>query len=116
MEKVIRGKVFVAGDNIDTDQIIPAKYLSYNPSIAEERKFFGKFAMKPFLSQGVYLAAVALKDFSWVEAHYDGLVKGTTCTFDSSFDSSSELHYLAKKNTSSDGKSYDVVLVEETVQ
>lgn len=45
MEKMIRGKVFVAGDNIDTDQIIPAKYLSYNPADAEERKFFGRYAM-----------------------------------------------------------------------
>ncbi len=45
MEKMICGKVFVAGDNIDTDQIIPAKYLSYDPSTPEERKFFGKYAM-----------------------------------------------------------------------
>jgi 3-isopropylmalate/(R)-2-methylmalate dehydratase small subunit len=41
----IRGKVFVAGDNIDTDQIIPAEFLTYNPSDPTERKFFGKFAM-----------------------------------------------------------------------
>ncbi len=45
MENVIRGKVFVVGDNIDTDQIIPAEYLSYNPADAEERKYFGKYAM-----------------------------------------------------------------------
>jgi 3-isopropylmalate/(R)-2-methylmalate dehydratase small subunit len=45
MEKIIRGKAFVAGDNVDTDQIIPAEYLSYNPSIADERRYFGKFAM-----------------------------------------------------------------------
>jgi 3-isopropylmalate/(R)-2-methylmalate dehydratase small subunit len=45
MENVIHGKVFVVGDNIDTDQIIPAEYLSYNPSLAEERKYFGKYAM-----------------------------------------------------------------------
>ena len=45
MEDTIKGKVFVVGDNIDTDQIIPAEYLSYNPAIAEERKFFGKYAM-----------------------------------------------------------------------
>ena len=45
MENVIHGKVFVVGDNIDTDQIIPAEYLSYNPSIPEERKCFGKYAM-----------------------------------------------------------------------
>ncbi|MHC4294190.1 MAG: LeuD/DmdB family oxidoreductase small subunit [Planctomycetota bacterium] len=45
MEKVIRGKAFVLGDNIDTDQIIPAEYLSYNPGDAEERKFFGRYAL-----------------------------------------------------------------------
>ena len=45
MEKTIRGKAFVLGDNIDTDQIIPAEYLSYNPSDAAERKFFGKYAL-----------------------------------------------------------------------
>ena len=45
MEKIIRGKAFVVGDNIDTDQIIPAEYLSYNPADAEERKYFGMYAM-----------------------------------------------------------------------
>ncbi|HOD80388.1 MAG: 2,3-dimethylmalate dehydratase small subunit [Planctomycetes bacterium ADurb.Bin126] len=45
MNQIIRGKAFVAGDNIDTDQIIPAEYLSYNPSDPAERKFFGKHAM-----------------------------------------------------------------------
>ncbi len=45
MEKTIRGKAFVLGDNVDTDQIIPAEYLSYNPAIAEERRYFGKYAL-----------------------------------------------------------------------
>ncbi len=45
MDKTIRGKAYVVGDNIDTDQIIPAKYLSYNPADAEERKYFGMYAM-----------------------------------------------------------------------
>jgi 3-isopropylmalate/(R)-2-methylmalate dehydratase small subunit len=44
MESVIRGKAYVLGDNIDTDQIIPAQYLSFNPAIPEERKFFGMYA------------------------------------------------------------------------
>jgi len=44
-DKTIRGKVFVVGDNVDTDQIIPAQYLTYNPSDPSERKFFGKYAM-----------------------------------------------------------------------
>jgi len=45
MEKIFRGPVFVVGDNIDTDQIIPAEYLSYNPSDPKERKYFGRYAM-----------------------------------------------------------------------
>ena len=45
MEKTIRGKVFVLGDNVDTDQIIPAEYLSYNPADPAERKFFGRYAL-----------------------------------------------------------------------
>ena len=45
MQNIITGKAYVLGDNVDTDQIIPAQYLSYNPSIPEERKFFGMYAM-----------------------------------------------------------------------
>ncbi|MGN6505356.1 MAG: hypothetical protein ACTHM6_07320 [Tepidisphaeraceae bacterium] len=44
MQTVITGKVYVLGDNIDTDQIIPAEYLKYDPSKPEERKFFGMYA------------------------------------------------------------------------
>jgi 3-isopropylmalate/(R)-2-methylmalate dehydratase small subunit len=45
MENVIRGKAYVLGDNIDTDQIIPAHYLMYNPAIPEEREQFGRYAL-----------------------------------------------------------------------
>ena len=45
MDKVIRGKVYVLGDNIDTDQIIPAGYLKYDPTIAAERRIFGRYAL-----------------------------------------------------------------------
>ena len=45
METILTGKAYVLGDNIDTDQIIPASYLSFNPSIPEERKYFGMYAM-----------------------------------------------------------------------
>jgi 3-isopropylmalate/(R)-2-methylmalate dehydratase small subunit len=45
MQHVITGKAFVLGDNVDTDQIIPAQYLTYNPAIPDEYKMFGKYAL-----------------------------------------------------------------------
>jgi len=45
MDEVIRGKVYVLGDDVDTDQIIPAEYLTYNPAIEEERRQFGRYAL-----------------------------------------------------------------------
>jgi 3-isopropylmalate/(R)-2-methylmalate dehydratase small subunit len=45
MLKIISGKAYVLGDNIDTDQIIPAQYLTYNPAIPAEYKMFGKYAL-----------------------------------------------------------------------
>ncbi len=43
-QSVIRGKAYVMGDDIDTDQIIPAEYLKFSTSDPEERKFFGMYA------------------------------------------------------------------------
>ena len=40
----IRGKVYVLGDNIDTDQIIPAQYLNLVPTIPEEYEKLGSYA------------------------------------------------------------------------
>src|SRR5437879_5748786 len=45
MQETITGKAYVLGDNVDTDQIIPAQYLTFNPSIPEEYKQFGKHAL-----------------------------------------------------------------------
>jgi 3-isopropylmalate/(R)-2-methylmalate dehydratase small subunit len=45
MKDTISGKVYCLGDNIDTDQIIPAQYLSLNPAIAKEREAFGCYAL-----------------------------------------------------------------------
>lgn len=45
MKQQIRGKVYVLGDNIDTDQIIPAEHLVYSLTDPEERKLYGKYAL-----------------------------------------------------------------------
>ena len=42
---VFAGRVYVLGDNIDTDQIIPAKYLNLVPTIPEEYRKLGSHAM-----------------------------------------------------------------------
>lgn len=43
--RVIRGKCFVTKDNIDTDQIIPAEYLTLVPSKPDEYEKLGSYAL-----------------------------------------------------------------------
>lgn len=38
MTQMVRGKVFVFGDNVDTDQIYPGKYVEYT-EIEDIRKY-----------------------------------------------------------------------------
>ncbi len=45
MKEFIKGKAYVVGKDIDTDQIIPAKHLVYSLSDPEERKLYGRYAM-----------------------------------------------------------------------
>lgn len=44
-EKLIRGLAYVLDDNIDTDQILPAQYLTLVPTNPEERKALGSHAL-----------------------------------------------------------------------
>jgi 3-isopropylmalate/(R)-2-methylmalate dehydratase small subunit len=46
MSKVIRGKAYVVRDNTDTDQIIPAQYLTLVPTIPEEYEKLGSYALR----------------------------------------------------------------------
>lgn len=45
MSKVVTGRAYVVRDNIDTDQIIPAQYLTLVPTIPEEYEKLGSYAM-----------------------------------------------------------------------
>ena len=64
MDEVIRGKVYVLGDNIDTDQIIPAQYLSLNPALEQERRLFGWHALSgvPHAQAGLPMGDVPFVD------------------------------------------------------
>ncbi len=55
MNKRIQGKVFVLGDNCDTDQIIPAHHLVYKLDDKTESKLYGKYALSgvPFSQSGL---------------------------------------------------------------
>ncbi|KAJ9523280.1 hypothetical protein QJQ45_024057 [Haematococcus lacustris] len=43
--RVVRGRCFVTRDNIDTDQIIPAEYLTLVPSKPDEYEKLGSYAL-----------------------------------------------------------------------
>src|SRR5271156_6148330 len=45
MSNVISGPAFVVQNNIDTDQIIPAQYLTLVPTIPEEYEKLGAYAL-----------------------------------------------------------------------
>ncbi len=72
----IRGQVYVVGDNVDTDQIIPAEYLNLVPMIPEEYRKLGSYALSglpraagepPFVPAGAtttpYAIVVAGRNF-----------------------------------------------------
>ena len=52
-----------------------AGYVSGCATTDGPRQLFGKFAMKPFLSQGAYFASKGLDDFEWLRPHYQALKK-----------------------------------------
>ena len=74
MESVITGKAYVLGDNLDTDQIIPAQWLKLSTTDPEERKFYGAYAMSsvpegkrglpqgtvPFIREGQFKSEFAI--------------------------------------------------------
>ncbi|HNV86225.1 MAG TPA: 3-isopropylmalate dehydratase [Candidatus Omnitrophota bacterium] len=78
MENKISGKVYVLGNDIDTDQIIPAHYLTYNPAIPEERKMFGKYALcgLPEASQGLPFGKIPFVEKDADRSGYKLIVAG----------------------------------------
>ena len=58
-DNTIKGKVYVVGKDVDTDQIIPAQYLNLVPTIPAEYRKLGSYALiglpsdcPPFVAEG----------------------------------------------------------------
>lgn len=62
MSTCVRGLIFVVDDNIDTDQIIPAEYLTLVPSKPDEYEKLGSYAMIGLPDRyGKFIAADEMK-------------------------------------------------------
>ena len=78
MNKRIEGKVYVLGDDIDTDQIIPAQHLVYSLEKPGEREKYGEYALSgvPLPVAGLPLGnAPFVKHGEW-QSEYSIIVAG----------------------------------------
>jgi 3-isopropylmalate/(R)-2-methylmalate dehydratase small subunit len=75
-KKPIKGKAFVLGKNVDTDQIIPAAHLVYSLDDPEERKLYGKYALSgvPSAESGLPKGGVRLTDDGEIKSQFKIIV------------------------------------------
>jgi len=78
MVKVIVGRAYVVGDNVDTDQIIPAEHLVYNPADPSERRHFGRYAMSgvPIEEAGLPLGGVRFVEEGTFTSRFAVIIAG----------------------------------------
>ncbi|MEX1011998.1 MAG: hypothetical protein WDZ29_08045 [Balneolaceae bacterium] len=74
----IKGKAFVLGQNIDTDQIIPAAHLVYSLENPEERKFYGRYALSgvPEAESGLPDGGIPLVEEDKFESEFTIVIGG----------------------------------------
>ena len=79
MEKVISGKAYVLGINIDTDQIIPAEHLVYSLTDEEESKKYGHFALSsvPIKEAGLPEGGIPFIDGDNNESEFSIIIGGS---------------------------------------
>lgn len=75
---IIKGKAFVLGQNIDTDQIIPAQHLVYSLEDPEERKFYGRYALSgvPDAESGLPEGGIPLVQEDAFESEFNIVIGG----------------------------------------
>ncbi|MGD0308583.1 MAG: trehalase family glycosidase [Acidobacteriota bacterium] len=66
--KYLKWWVLNFADSVDSNGYVSGCITTQGP-----RPIFGKFAMKPFLSQGAYLVSMRTSDFGWLKPIYDRL-------------------------------------------
>ena len=78
MKKIISGKAFVLGNNIDTDQIIPAEHLVYSLTDEEEAKQYGHFALSgvPLSQSGLPNGGIPFIDGDEYKSKFDIIIGG----------------------------------------
>lgn len=78
MEKIIKGKAFVLGDNIDTDQIIPAEHLVYSMTDPNEVKMYGKYSLSgvPLKDAGLPAGNIPFIEVDGYESKFNIIIGG----------------------------------------
>jgi 3-isopropylmalate/(R)-2-methylmalate dehydratase small subunit len=79
LNKIVRGKAFVLGNNIDTDQIIPAEHLVYSLTDENELKKYGEFALSgvPLPQAGLPNGNIKFVESGNYKSEYSILIGGS---------------------------------------
>lgn len=78
MNDVIKGKVFVLGDDIDTDQIIPAEHLVYSLEKEDEKRYYGRYSLSgvPDAQSGLPQGGIPFTPQDKFESEFTVIVAG----------------------------------------
>lgn len=79
MQKNITGKIYVLGNNIDTDQIIPAEYLVYSLTDEKESRLYGKYCLSglPINEAGLPKGNIPFVEDGKYESEYNIIIAGS---------------------------------------
>lgn len=109
LPKYLRFWVLNFAELADDDGYIPGCITTKGP-----RPLFGKFAIKPFLAQGAYIASKKFKDFSWIKPVYENIKKVCLYREQTQFDPKYGLYFW--DNAMQSGADNNVVLTNDDRQ